>query len=465
MLGSRWSVWLLSSGLLLLVASCPLIGRCDDPPARATNPDHKVADDSANAIKPSPAMAIPDDSPPHEGAMIDIPLLIEPPDIIIVEVLEALPGRPIQGERLVRPDGTISLGFYGDIHVRGLTPNQAKVKIIHHLRKFLIDDVLGLTSFRTNLAEVLPLPAPGTKIPSTMTVPVDNRPFEKPDVERGAKPAAPDVAKPVNPTAPEADAPGVPKSARTSNRTRPERRPKSSASVRRGLRMRPAFHQSPRSPVEPSEPPQLAAPQPQVVAGEIIYVDPVESERVFVDLASYNSKVYFVQGDVGSPGRLPITGKETVLDAINYAGGLIPTAEPSDIHLYRPARGGKAAKDYRIDLAAILRGEAKANLQIFSDDRIVVGRNEVVKKTIEIDRAAAPLNSVFNSALQQSFILRSLGAAAGDINGTSAASRDQMLKRWFDYLWNPPLDQQPLRDSFKAFLDAAQEPKSPATPK
>ena len=53
--------------------------------------------------------------------MIDIPYVIEPPDIIVVEVLEALPGRPITGERLVRPDGTISLGFYGDVHVRGLT--------------------------------------------------------------------------------------------------------------------------------------------------------------------------------------------------------------------------------------------------------------------------------------------------------------------------------------------------------
>ncbi len=47
--------------------------------------------------------------------------VVEPPDIIIVEVLEALPGRPITGERLVRPDGKISLGFYGDVYVAGLT--------------------------------------------------------------------------------------------------------------------------------------------------------------------------------------------------------------------------------------------------------------------------------------------------------------------------------------------------------
>ena len=40
---------------------------------------------------------------------------------------------------------------------------------------------------------------------------------------------------------------------------------------------------------------------------------PDESDRVFVDVTAYNSKNYFVEGDVGSPGRLPFTGLETVL--------------------------------------------------------------------------------------------------------------------------------------------------------
>src|SRR5436305_249976 len=42
---------------------------------------------------------------------------VEPPDLLLVEVLDALPARPITGEHLVRPDGTITLGFYGDIYV------------------------------------------------------------------------------------------------------------------------------------------------------------------------------------------------------------------------------------------------------------------------------------------------------------------------------------------------------------
>jgi polysaccharide export outer membrane protein len=104
-----------------------------------------LADDARAAeaaIRPLPLTPIPDDPPPHEGAMIDIPYVIGAPDLLTIEVLYALPGRPISGERLVRPDGTISLGFYGDVHVRGLTLKQAKVKIIHHLRQFLGDELL-----------------------------------------------------------------------------------------------------------------------------------------------------------------------------------------------------------------------------------------------------------------------------------------------------------------------------------
>ena len=70
--------------------------------------------------------------------------VVEPPDLILVEVLEALPGRPISGERLVRPDGKISLGFYGDVYVAGLTLPEVKEKIVLHLRKYLTDEVLGL---------------------------------------------------------------------------------------------------------------------------------------------------------------------------------------------------------------------------------------------------------------------------------------------------------------------------------
>jgi RNA polymerase sigma factor (sigma-70 family) len=65
-------------------------------------------------------------------------------DLLRIEVLEALPGRPLYGIRIVRPDGTISLGFYGDLYVAGLNRDEIKVKLVKHLLKYLPDEVLGL---------------------------------------------------------------------------------------------------------------------------------------------------------------------------------------------------------------------------------------------------------------------------------------------------------------------------------
>ena len=120
---------------------------------------------AAYDLKPRPLPSIPEDPPPHEDAMIDLPLIVEPPDCVLIEVLEALPGRPISGERMVRPDGTMSLGFYGVIHVRGLTPAQIKIAIIKHLRRYLDDEILGLRqepdAVDESPIEVVPPPAPG----------------------------------------------------------------------------------------------------------------------------------------------------------------------------------------------------------------------------------------------------------------------------------------------------------------
>jgi polysaccharide biosynthesis/export protein len=65
-------------------------------------------------------------------------------DVLRIELLEALPGRPLTGTRVVRPDGTISLGFYGDLYVDGLNRDQIKVKLLEHMRRWLTDETLGL---------------------------------------------------------------------------------------------------------------------------------------------------------------------------------------------------------------------------------------------------------------------------------------------------------------------------------
>src|SRR4051795_9639711 len=114
------------AGWLFLLAACAATG-CQT----VRTPEEKIAGSNI----------------PSEFKKVSLPdYVVEPPDLVLVEVLEALPGRPISGERLVRPDGKISLGFYGDVYVAGLTIPEIKEKVIAQLRKHLSDEALGLVA-------------------------------------------------------------------------------------------------------------------------------------------------------------------------------------------------------------------------------------------------------------------------------------------------------------------------------
>jgi polysaccharide biosynthesis/export protein len=206
--------------------------------------------------------------------------VVEPPDLILVEVLEALPGRPISGERLVRPDGKINLGFYGDVYVAGLTLPDAKEKIIRRLQKFLNDDALGL--FEIDEASGEPIIDAST---------------------------------------------GKPK-----------------------------------------------------------LVDPKDSATVFVDVTAYNSKNYYVQGAVHLPCKLPVTGTDTVLDAINYSAGLTSWADHQGVVVYRQTRKGEPPQALHVDIDQIIMGDdLSTNYQLLPGDRLVVPINPNYK--------AAPVDS------------------------------------------------------------------------
>ena len=160
---------------------------------------------------------------------------MEPPDILYIEVLTILPNRPLLGERLVRQDGTISLGYYGQIHVAGLTLVEIENKIRQHLKQY------------------------------------------------------------------------------------------------------------------------------------------VENPQVYVDVASFNSKVYYVLGQVQQQGRLPITGRETVLDALTLAGGLTNFAAYDKIHVARPNPGGGCDQILWVDYRAMaFCGDTRTNYQLVPGDRVVV---------------------------------------------------------------------------------------------
>ena len=112
-----------------------------------------------------------------------------------------------------------------------------------------------------------------------------------------------------------------------------------------------------------------------------------------MDVTAYNSKNYYVLGDVLIPGKLPITGNETVLDALEYAGGLLPTAAPAE-HPAGPAGppGACCEQILPVNLAAITNGgDPTTNYQLMPGDRIIVHRDPIVRFTIFLDRTRRTL--------------------------------------------------------------------------
>jgi polysaccharide export outer membrane protein len=107
----------------------------------------------------------------------------------------------------------------------------------------------------------------------------------------------------------------------------------------------------------------------------------LDNPQVSVDVFAYNSKVYYVitQGTIVGDGvfRLPITGNETVLDAISQIQGLQPHSS-KNVWVARPAPPGSPCTDQvlPVDWLALTKlGTTSTNYQIFPGDRIYVSED------------------------------------------------------------------------------------------
>ena len=106
--------------------------------------------------------------------------------------------------------------------------------------------------------------------------------------------------------------------------------------------------------------------------------------QVSVDVFAYNSKVFYIIFDGGGYGqqvfRLPVTGNETVLDAISRVQGLPPVASKRLIWLARPTSACSPCNQILpVDWNAITQaGSTATNYQIFPGDRIFVQSNRLI---------------------------------------------------------------------------------------
>ncbi len=127
--------------------------------------------------------------------------------------------------------------------------------------------------------------------------------------------------------------------------------------------------------------------------------------EVAVDVAAYNSKLYYVIFDGGGRGqqivRLPITGNDTVLDAVAQVFGLSPVSSEHHIWIARPS---PAALNQElilpVDWASITRsGHTATNYQLLPGDRVFVKANPLVTTDNWISMILSPFERVFGVAL------------------------------------------------------------------
>ena len=85
--------------------------------------------------------------------------------------------------------------------------------------------------------------------------------------------------------------------------------------------------------------------------------------------------VVYVQGDVGKPGRYPLTTNMTVAELIRVGGGLKPSADTTlaDLTSYGWASGTKLGGQHEsIELAAALGGDPKADVPLHNGDIVTI---------------------------------------------------------------------------------------------
>ena len=130
----------------------------------------------------------------------------------------------------------------------------------------------------------------------------------------------------------------------------------------------------------------------------------LEEPKVSVDVFAYNSKVYYIISEGAGNGdtltRVPITGNETVLDAISQVQGLTRFSS-KNIWIARPSPGGATCDQVLpVNWKEITQGAATAtNYQLLPGDRVFIAEDRLLAFDGVINRLTQPFERMFGFAL------------------------------------------------------------------
>ena len=93
---------------------------------------------------------------------------------------------------------------------------------------------------------------------------------------------------------------------------------------------------------------------------------------VTVALRESRSRKFFVYGEVIKPGEYPMDENATILKAISMAGGFTKYGSSSRVKVLREKRDTAGYETLKINITAIMNGEAEKDIPIKAGDIIVV---------------------------------------------------------------------------------------------
>lgn len=350
---ARRVAFLLGSLCVLVCSGCSTFGTYSLGPSTTAqvtqNLSNTASTGDASACLNVDCVPDPNTLPPTELNKITMPTYrIEPPDLLIVDAIRAVPkspytvrtqdilqiivanaqpDQPIAGAYLVEANGLVNLGpSYGPVKVEGLTMDEAQDAITRHLRA---------TVFQPQVSVSLQQPALTQQIVGERIVGPDG------SVRLGVYGSVYVTGLTI------AEA----------TRAIEERLSKSFSDV-----------------------------------------------KVSVDVFGYNSKVFYLISEGAGFGdqvvRLPITGNDTVLDAIASIGGLSQVSS-SKIWISRPAPHGVGCDQILpVDWDAIATGaNTCTNYQILPGDRLFVSQDRVFALGSLLSRVLNPIERIFGFGL------------------------------------------------------------------
>lgn len=139
----------------------------------------------------------------------------------------------------------------------------------------------------------------------------------------------------------------------------------------------------------------------------------IEDPEVSVDVLAYNSKSIYVITDGGGFGetvnKIPVTGNETVLDAISAIEGLSAVSSKR-IWVARPAPAGTdQAQIMDVHWKAITQeGITTTNYQLFPGDRVYIEADKLIHTDNFIAKVLAPAERLIGFTLLGTSVVRDL---------------------------------------------------------